>query len=305
LTAELAVTSGAPRQVLGRAFPFLRTVQEDYRDAIGPLRVPAGPSNAGTIGTAFDLRVHLQARIRPYLQLAMVGAEQIGPHVMAAYEQVLDRLGPHEQTWNQPVPGPWTGPSTGLDERDLLRLCWVSACLEEVFRTGMVMDGSPLASLPAAGPVDLLALAADGTVDELMDLTALARERLLPRLQALATAGPTWLGPTFRGSSLMRADADLVTGHTLIELETGLGRKTPTGRKAALDGTTLFQLLGYVLHDHDDAHQIQAVALYQARYGHFAVWRLDRLLHELADQAVDLPALRQQWATMLDAGKPA
>jgi hypothetical protein len=103
----------------------------------------------------------------------------------------------------------------------------------------------------------------------------------------------------------MRANADPVTGHTLIDSKAGLGRKTPTGRKAALNETPLIQLLGYVLHDHDDAHQIRAVAPYQACYGHFAPCRLDRPLRELADQAVALPALRQQWATMLDAGKPA
>jgi len=119
----------------------------------------------------------------------MVGAEQIGPQVMAAYEQVLNWLGPHKRTWNQPVPGPWTEPSTGLNERDLLRSCWVSACLVEVFRTRMVLNRSPLAPLPATGPVDLLALAAHATVDGLMDLTALAREQLLPRLQTLPRRG--------------------------------------------------------------------------------------------------------------------
>ena len=66
----------------------------------------------------------------------------------------------------------------------------------------------------------------------------------------------------------MNADGDVVTGHVLVELKTGLGRKTATGRKASLDGPTLRQLLGYVLHDHDhdhdDTHGITAVGLYQA-----------------------------------------
>jgi hypothetical protein len=37
--------------------------------------------------------------------------------------------------------------------------------------------------------------------------------------------------------------------HILLELKTVLGRKTATGRKTALDRLTLYQLLGYVLHD--------------------------------------------------------
>jgi hypothetical protein len=88
--------------------------------------------------------------------------------------------------------------------------------------------------------------------------------------------------------------------HILLELKTVLGRKTATGRKTALDRLTLYQLLGYVLHDHNGALAISRVALYQAPYGHLAVRRLDRLLLDLADQQVDLPALRHRWALMLE-----
>ncbi len=148
-----------------------------------------------------------------------------------------------------------------------------------------------------------MALAPDAAVDELSDLADLARERLIPRLLSLAAVGPTWLNPTFAGSSRMAADGDVVTGHLLLELKTVLGRKTAAGRKAALDGLTLFQLLGYVLHDHDDGHGITAVGLYQARYGHLAVWPLRRLLPELAGGPVDLPSLWERWRSMLDTGK--
>lgn len=302
LTAELEVTDGAPRQLLAETFPFLRDVQMDYRDAVGPIRVPAGSANPGTIGTAFDVWVQLQAMPRPHLELASQGAHGAGRQVSVAFEQLMDRLGPHEETYYGQLPGSWAGPSAGLDDRDLLRLAWAAALTVEVFRCGMVMPGSPLATLPTRSPDDLLALAPAAAVDELSDLVELARERLLPRVHALSSQGPTWLGPVFAGSRLMPADADVVVGHTLLELKTVLGRKTATGRKAALDGLTLYQLLGYVLHDHDDAHEITSVALYQARYGHLAVWRLDRLLHDLADRQVDLQALRQRWALMLDTG---
>jgi len=302
LTAALDLTAGPPRRILAAAFPFLRDVQTDYRDAVGPIRVPGGRANPGTIGTAFDVWAQLQAWRRPALELAAAGAELAGPALAAANAQLMDRLGAHEETWNRPVDGPWAGPCPGLEQSDLLRLCWASACLIEVFRTGVVVPGSPLTLLPQDRPGDLLSLAPPAAVDELSDLADLARDRLLPRLHALTLSGPTWLGPTFAGSTLMPADADLVVGHTLIELKTVQGRKTPAGRRAALDGITLFQLLGYVLHDTDDAHQITSVALYQARYGHLAVWNLDRLLHRLAGREVDLAALRRQWAAMLAAG---
>ncbi len=77
-TAELDVTSGAPRRLLAEAFPILKSVQTDYRDAVGPIRVPAGPANPGTIGTAFDVWVQLQATARPHLEIATAGAALVG-----------------------------------------------------------------------------------------------------------------------------------------------------------------------------------------------------------------------------------
>jgi hypothetical protein len=247
LTAELDVTGGAPRQLLAETFPFPRDVQMNYRDAVGPIRVPAGSANPGTIGTAFDVCVQLQATPRPHLELASQGAHVAGRQVSVAFEQLMDRLGPHEETYYRQLPDTWTGPSAGLDDGDLLRLAWAAALMVEVFRCGMVMPGSPLATLPTSSPDDLLALAPAAAVDELSDLVDLARERLLPHVHAFTSQGPTWLGPVFAGSRLMPADADVVVGHTLLELKTVLGRKTATGRKAALDGLTLYQLLGYVL----------------------------------------------------------
>lgn len=98
----------------------------------------------------------------------------------------------------------------------------------------------------------------------------------------------------------MPAEAEVITGRTLVEIKTGQGRKTASGRAAALDGPTLFQLLGGVLHDHNDTHRLMTVALYQARYGHLAIWDLPQLLHQLADKPVDLPTLRARWAELLE-----
>lgn len=303
LTEELKDKNGPVRRLLADAFPLLRGAQDDYRDTVGPCRLATGTANPGTIGTAFDVWVQLQATPRPQMSVACAGAALAGGDSPAVYEQLLSLLGSQERVGHQPAPGPWTGPSRGLDERDLLRLCWASACMVEVYRTGMICPGSPLAGSPLVSPDDLLALATDAAVDELSALVELARDRLIPQLHALSGEGPTWLNPTFAGSDQMNADGDVVTGHVLVELKTGLGRKTLTGRKASLDGPTLLQLLGYVLHDHDDSHGITALGLYQARYGHLAVWPLHRLLPELAGAPVDLPLLRRRWRSMLDTGQ--
>lgn len=313
LTSVLDVPDSAPRRLLAEAFPLTRAVQADYRARVGPIRVPGGSANPGTLGSAFDIWVDLQATLRPTLPVAVQGSRRAGPVLAAAYEELLDRLGPRsaaspELMWSQErarVSKPWTGPSAEIGERDLLRLSWASALLVEAYRLGGVIPGSPLAGLPDKGPVDLLALAPAAALDELAALAALAdlaRVDLLPRLRALSQEGATWLSPVFIGSLKMSADADLVTGHTLVEIKTVLGAKSPSGRKVSLDGLTLFQLLGYVLHDHDDAYGITNIGLYQGRYGVLVFWSLDRLLRDLAGHDVDLPALRRRWALMLETG---
>lgn len=305
LTSEMDVVDGAARRFFAGAFPAWRstsrTVMAAYRDGVGLIKVPGGQANPGTIGTAFDLWVQLQATARPDLGVASLGAILAGGDLHDAYRELGSLLGTEHVP--QPLPGLWHGPSAALSERDLLRLCWAAALFVEVYRTGLLMDGSPLAGRAPRRGEDLLGLATPAALGELSDLAELARQRLLPRLHALAEDGPTWLSPTFAGSRPMAADADLIVGHTLVEIKTSLGTKTTRGRSASLSGLLLYQLLGYVLHDHDDAHQLTHLALYQARYGHLALWRIDRLLHELADQPVDLPTLRARWADLLAGGE--
>lgn len=74
LTAELDVTHGAPRRLLTAAFTFLRDVQNDYRESVGPIVVPAGGATPGTISGAFDVWVQTQATHRPRLPVAAQGS---------------------------------------------------------------------------------------------------------------------------------------------------------------------------------------------------------------------------------------
>lgn len=267
--------------------------------------VARGTCDPGTLGVAFDAWVQLQATPRPRFEAAVRGARATGDLLTDALRDLLDRLAPEPTQPSDGAAGPWTGPSATLDdEGGLLRLCWAGACLTEVYCAGW-RPGGPLDAPPDHGPVDLLALAGDDAVHELRDLTVLARERLLPVMAALAAAGPTWLAPTFAGSPLMPADADLVAGGALVEIKTGQGPKAAgVGRRASLDGTTLCQVLGYVLHDLDDRLGLQHVVLYQARYGHIASWDLQALLGELAGRAVDLAEMRDRWRSILLAGPP-
>lgn len=83
------------------------------------------------------------------------------------------------------------------------------------------------------------------------------------------------LNPTFAGSaSVGGADADIIIRGALIELKT-------TARPRPLQGQDLWQLLGYVLLDHDDEHEIKSVGVYFARRRWFRHWTVDLMLRKL------------------------
>jgi hypothetical protein len=54
-----------------------------------------------------------------------------------------------------------------------------------------------------------------------------------------------------------------------------------------------------VLLDFDDTYHIDAVSLYEGRYGHFATWNLQELLDETAGRHVDRADERDQLRTLL------
>ncbi|OZM70294.1 hypothetical protein CFN78_25530 [Amycolatopsis antarctica] len=151
---------------------------------------------------------------------------------------------------------------------------------------------------------DLLSLASPAALDQLAALREQAEAVLVP---ALATRTGTWsVGPTFTGSVLMNADADLIAAGTLVEIKTVLGSKRADGsRYATLDAKVLFQILGYALLDFHDEFTIREVALFNARFGHLAIWNLQDLLDGAAGRPVELSSLRAEFEEFLrNEGEP-
>jgi hypothetical protein len=136
-------------------------------------------------------------------------------------------------------------------------------------------------------------------LDQLAEFRDVFETVLIPQL---ATRIGLWaLGPTFAGSRLISADADLVAAGLLLDLKTGQGDKRDDGtRRSGLDRKELYQLIGYALLDFDDAYHISEVGIFNARFGYLATWPLGHLLAELAGSAVDLPAARKDFAQMLN-----
>jgi hypothetical protein len=115
-------------------------------------------------------------------------------------------------------------------------------------------------------------------------------------LPALAGRHGTWaLGPTFTGSALMNADADLIAAGLLLDLK--------TSRKLTLGVTDAFQVIGYALLDFDDEFGIQQVGIFTARYAYLAAWDLTSLLSELAGHEVHIQLARHEFRQLLLTGR--
>lgn len=79
----------------------------------------------------------------------------------------------------------------------------------------------------------------------------------------------------------------------------GLLLDLKTTTKPGLALIDMLQLIGYVLLDFEDEFSLDAVALFNARYGHMASWQLQPLLDELAGRRVDLQAVRAEFRALL------
>jgi hypothetical protein len=302
LTTALEDRDSPVRQFLDERFANWRSVQRDYRDAVGPIAVTGSTVNPGTLGAAFDWLIRFLVNPHPDLHLAAQGAAvSRSPGTAKALREMASLLGFPAGHGPGGAPGKmFEGPMRGSAvEPDLLaRGCWVLALFTEVTRVGL-RPGSPLRDIdPAPRATDLLALAPDAAVRQLTLLRGAAEDVLLP---LLSTRNGRWtLGPTFDGSVLMSADADLIASGLMLEIKTSPGRKREDGtRRAILDRRTILQLLGYTLMDFCDKYGITELGVFSARYKHLATWDAGALLDELADRHVDLSAERADFRDLL------
>lgn len=275
------------RQLFDSLFPNTRAVQTSYREARPRLLVDGGTSNPGTLGAAFDYatRFELDARYNASLSRAAFLHEpdmvsNIDAVIVAA--QVAQAIG---------------------DRRTVFRASWALALLTEVYRIGL-LSGSPLRELVDTGTLQaqrMLELAPQDALGQLTALDEVARAHLYPHL-----TGPFVLGPSFDGSALCAADADVIANGLLLDIKTRLGDKVKgAGRRSdGLQIEDLRQLIGYLLFDYSDAHRIDHVGIYSARFGHLTVWEVSDILEMLSGRPVDLADAREQaWRAL--GGRPS
>jgi hypothetical protein len=301
LTFELADASSPVRRFLEARFGVgLRDVQRRYREDAPDLVVPPVPRdvvNPGTLGSAADWLLRFMLHPAPSLELAITGAgffrERSG--MVAALAEIAGSLGMSGNAATQAAGRGFPGPVAGnaSDSESLARACWVLSLLTEVFRVGQVAAASgplsPFLERPASA-AELLGLAPPVALDQLAAFRHVYETALIP---VLALRPGRWhLGPTFAGSRLVRADADLIAAGLLIDLKTAAARPS-LGIKEA------FQLVGYALLDFDDDYQLDVVGVFSARYAYLATWDLRELLDRLAGRSVALASTRDEFRQLL------
>jgi hypothetical protein len=308
LTYEIKNRNSPVAKWLDATFPNYKEIQKNFRVGAGAAHVlPGKQVSPGTQGAAIDFWLRMLVDPSPSLDLPLAGLLSRRAPCLRAGQELL-----HELADGQIPRGTGTGraelrmqPTLFSDRGDpwWARVCYALALLVELRRTPKV-EGSRLMRLGSASTAgDLLELANDDEVADLIAMRDLALERLLPMLPA----GPVCTGMTFDGSADLHADGDLIIGGMLVDFKAGQGG-SPRGdgtRAAALGRTDLDQLLGYALMDYSDTYHLNALAIYAVRFGYLAAWPLDQLSTQMAGRPVDFAALRRDFAHVLRVQLPA
>lgn len=296
LTAELGDKDSPVRRFLDERFTLgLRDAQRRYRQDAPSLVVPPADrrdANPGTLGGAADWLLRFLLHPTPPLALAAIGAGLCG--MDEAFTGIAVSLGYGSGSGDARArPAGFTGPIGGstVEPEQLARACWALALLTEMYRNPVAAQLGPLSAFGSrrVSGESLLSLMPPAALGQLTEFRTVFASILLPELRR--HPGQWYLGPTFAGSALIKADADLITAGLLLDLK--------TSSKFSLGVTVLFQLIGYALLDFDDTYSLTEVGIFSARYAHLATWKLSTLLEELAGRPIGLDALRKEFRDLL------
>ena len=106
------------------------------------------------------------------------------------------------------------------------------------------------------------------------------------------------MNPTFEGSrDVGGANGDLIVNGCLWDIKTTLNKRAK--------GVWLYQLLGYVLLDYRDEHEIDHVGFLFPRQAASVCWNLQNLANELSGiQEVPITDMRQEICNLLRTQRP-
>ena len=169
-------------------------------------------------------------------------------------------------------------------EEALCRFCFVLGLYEQFQRTLSAWATSPLIDLGVGGGVeDLLALCPDLAVRDIASLNG-----AFVSSQAHLLRGEVVLNPRFDGVAPIGGDGDLIVDRCYIDIKATTEPTKPSPSQWP------WELLGYVLLDHEDRFHINSVGLYLARQAVLVRWDLDEFVSLLVGprRGIDLELAR-------------
>ena len=301
LTRLLDDRHGPVRTWFEDTLPNVKPIAERWKAAGSPAIIPAWERPAwGLLGAAVDYRIRYFFACTPPREFvaaygantralsddevtAMIELRMAGEDSFDRFAAALDV----HVTEHDPVGGLLDPPG----ERLLAKFCFVLAMYETVFRTGRPSDALDGLGSGASAEAQL-ALVPEEAVD---DLVALA--------EGFVTAGtsllgrPTVLNPTFAGSLRVGgADADLIVDGLLLEVK--------TTKAARPDRDWVYQLVGYLLLDVGDEHQLERLGFYVSRVPTLLDWDADELLALLAGRPAGRRELRDGFFAAVEQAGP-
>ena len=173
-------------------------------------------------------------------------------------------------------------------EKLLARYCYVLALIEQLYRSYGTYEYSPLLRPRPKQSVDgLLEIPTDAEIDDLCAMSWLFYDRYHDRLSLRSRLSPTLK----RYGVVSESHADLIVDGCLIEIIASI--------KPEIKSSSLWQLAGYLLFDHNDKYKIRSVGTYMARQGKLLQWPIDDFLRLLTGKdTVPLAQLRQEFRVL-------
>ncbi|MFJ9690464.1 UvrD-helicase domain-containing protein [Streptomyces bacillaris] len=291
LTGQLKYPRSPMSTFLAQHLPYPERVIASYTQHIQGLPHPVQPLNErrpdfAALGHTIDYRLRLSLGSHPG-PAAQAGIDLIGSslpiegapstavraNLYMIGSNIMGRLRAH-----------LADPHRRLDDDELTKLCFITSYFEAIYRNGafphkrnfltLVDDHTTIKGLTDAVPAYVIE-----DIDEQMNLAEkpFASLRDLPAHQRVC-------GPTFTGSTDVKADADFITDGFLIDCK-AVTRPHRLGREEVQ------QLAGYLLLDYDNHYDIHDIGFYLARQGALIRWSVPDFLTMLGARTA-LPNLR-------------
>ena len=312
LTSEINNPKSPVGTFFRKRFPNTRAVvtecNKSLRNAETIRPHEAMPSQEfSTLGTAIDYRLRYYFAVTPSQDLVAWGGAQMvsdrgfrGRWELAVGDSWVELVKMPEAIVEgffsnldatladlQPV-----GRRLDRDAESLLnRYCVGLALFEQCFRA-FARPSWSLFNGDVSSWADVLQIAPAHWIDDLCAMSVLFYDQMGGRFTEDAVLNPTFDGSAYVGG----ADADVILDSCLIDFKTTVNAK--------IEGSGLYQLLGYSLLDFSNQYGIERAGLYLPRQGRFLTWELEDLLQRLsASEPAPIEQLRSEFRDVV--GFPA